>query len=410
MKKTILLAYLLCLSLFHLDAQVTIGSEIKPNAGALLDLKQYDDTEAINGGRNATKGLLSPRVFLSNANSMSDLNIPTNEYEIHTGLTVYNVNQCLDYGTTNSKGIYVWNGKNWEKLGRKSQSELVFEYTDSRNGEVYLYRKFGDAGTWMLENMRATTYDQGGDAPQLGLPQTHIADYYVKLYAYPSSSSNGDGIDQTLYKMLPAIGLLYSWAAATNNENIPENNSQPENQGQLTIGSTIGANEVENVVSPGNGKGRVQGICPTGWHIPSDREWNELEKELTINASKYSTNTDSQWEEAWEISTTNRGNSGLTLKTPCLPPGISSDLAIGKSFPAAEGGFCLFVTGYYHAGNKRFTDYGNGGFYFCSSSGPETSGSKVAFNRSLDKYTPFVYRAPGGLRNNLMPVRCKKDD
>ncbi len=44
-------------------------------------------------------------------------------------------------------------------------------------------------------------------------------------------------------------GLLYTWAAAIN-------------------GSTTEMN---------------QGVCPTGWHIPSNNEWSELENYLINN-------------------------------------------------------------------------------------------------------------------------------
>ena len=35
----------------------------------------------------------------------------------------------------------------------------------------------------------------------------------------------------------------------------------------------------------------VQGICPNGWHVPSDAEWNELEDYVSNHPSQYFSNS-----------------------------------------------------------------------------------------------------------------------
>lgn len=101
------------------NAQVTIGSEDKPKTGVLLDLKQYSDNEATAGGRNADKGLGMPRMKLTQLNNLSDLGLELTDNESHVGLLIYNINQCLDYGMSNTKGLYVWDGNMWQKSGKK---------------------------------------------------------------------------------------------------------------------------------------------------------------------------------------------------------------------------------------------------------------------------------------------------
>lgn len=398
------------LSTASVRAQVTIGSDNPPNKGAMLDLKEYEDETALSGGRNAARGMMMPRIRLTDLNSMSDLSIPANEYLEHTGLVVYNLNQCLDYGVTDSKGLYVWDGKKWIRLGKKSQSPEVFEFVDNRdpaNPETYLYRKFGDAGTWMLENMRAKIYQQGGTPPTLGIVTPPSADPIQKLYAYPGLS--GNGTSTTYFDMLPEIGLLYNFAAVTNNENIAV--PARVNQGQV-VGAVPGPNEVENAVA----SGRVQGICPNGWHVPSDREWNMLEKELATYPEKYSTNSGTYWDPAWETGETNRGNGtyGDTMKTPCLPPGMSGS-AIGKSFPASQGGFNLYLTGFGSADSGALINYGGYAYLRTSSSSADTSSSsesvnvRASYHRSLGEVSAYVGRI-FSFQNNLMTVRCKKND
>lgn len=398
------------LSTVTVKAQVTIGSNNPPNKGAILDLKEYDDATARSGGRNAEKGLMMPRIRLSNLRSMVDLSISENEYTEHTGLMIYNLNECLDYGVTNSKGIYVWEGSRWTRLSKKSQSPEVFEFVDNRdpaNPETYLYRKFGDAGTWMLENMRAKIYQQGGTPPTLGIVTPPSTEPTQKLYAYPGRSGNGTS---TIYfDMLPEIGLLYNFAAVTNNENIAV--PARVNQGQV-VGAVPGPNEVENAIAGG----RVQGICPNGWHVPSDREWNMLEKELATYPEKYSTNSGTYWDPSWETEEINRGNGtyGDTMKTSCLPPGMPGS-ARGKSFPASQGGFNLYLTGFGSAASGALSNYGSYAYLRTSSSSADTSSSsegvnvRATYHRSLGASNSYVGRI-FSFQSNLMTVRCKKND
>lgn len=115
------LTLLLCVGSFSntLFSQVTIGSSIKPAVGALLDLKQKEDTESINGGQNSTAGLLLPRVELKEVNKLimgntviQDTDNDGDQYIKHTGLVVYN----MATNKTLCPGLYVWSGSEWDRL------------------------------------------------------------------------------------------------------------------------------------------------------------------------------------------------------------------------------------------------------------------------------------------------------
>lgn len=410
MKTNFLLRYILMpasalLLACTLQAQVTIGSDTKANNGALLDLKEYNDATATSGGRTADKGLGMPRISLKQLNSLTDLGLSASENSKHTGLMVYNTNQCLDYAMNDTKGIYVWDGSAWIKLGKKGLASFVHEYVDNRDPakpQTYLYRAFGEAGVWMLENMRATTYMQGGTPVQLGIISSPGAPYDQKMYVYPARS--GNGTSTYYYNLLPAMGLLYSWAAATNNENLPIDSRLEQQQ---VAGDIPGPNEVESAV-PG---GHVQGICPNGWHLPSDREWNELEEELTNYPERYSTITSMPaWTPGWDVTYNERGEHGKLLKTQCLPPGMS-DVAIGNSLPASEGGFNLYLAGFGYAYDGTLRNYGSYGYYRTSSSSVDSANDnyKTSWHRSLGQTMVGVNRI-NSFRNNMMSVRCKKDD
>ena len=61
------------------------------------------------------------------------------------------------------------------------------------------------------------------------------------------------------------------------------------------------SSDIVNSTSPSNPSG-VQGVCPGGWHLPSDSEWNELEIVLGMAASD-------------SINTSNRGVHASAMKS-----------------------------------------------------------------------------------------------
>jgi hypothetical protein len=99
---------LLLLPAVRAAAQVTIGADLPPTNGALLDLRTQATT---TDGVTANKGLLLPRVDLVNA-PISD-NWSTADSLNYIGLNVYNVNATAPYDC----GVYVWNRKRWEPVG-----------------------------------------------------------------------------------------------------------------------------------------------------------------------------------------------------------------------------------------------------------------------------------------------------
>lgn len=117
------------------------------------------------------------------------------------------------------------------------------------NGNVYKTVQIG-MQVWMAENLRTTHYTDGtlielvsGDSNWAGLTA------YQKAYCWYND-------DSTSYAQI--YGALYTWSAAMNGE--PGSNDTPSG---------------------------VQGICPTGWHLPSDAEWQNMEYFLSENGYNY---------------------------------------------------------------------------------------------------------------------------
>lgn len=410
MKKLILISLIsvLCfLSAARLSAQVTIGSGTEPVEGSLLQLKENDNSE-----NNSAKGLALPRVTLISSTIPTGKSLaqtidgtPTSEnwdMDQHIGLIVYNTNTCLN-NNGDAQGLYLWDGSQWQFIGVKKRSAEVKEYTDARDGEIYLYRKFGGAGEWMLENLRYVPKDADGYYNYI---HSSTGSFTNKYYAYcegnedPYIPANHPSANWTLYKK---NGLFYNWPAAINMGNgggletpDPGNTDQSQGQpGELTTG--------------------VQGVCPQGWHVPSDKEWNDLEREIYNNAHLYSTYTETEkntwtpWMPDWETTTnswrpqTATEAHGKAMKIPCQPYGSPYNYLIpGKSLSVEQGGFSIIMVGSSTHGYN--STYGVGGDFWSSSNKSTIDGwrRRIDFNRA--PVNRFALN-----KDRMFSIRCKKD-
>jgi len=126
-------------------------------------------------------------------------------------------------------------------------STFTLSVTDI-DGNTYGAVKIGNQ-VWMVENLKTTQYSNGSPIP-------YISDNIVwealietdKAYCW----YNNDVANKS------SLGALYTWAAAMN-----------------------------GAISSSSNPSNVQGVCPIGWHLPSDDEWTELETYLITNGYNY---------------------------------------------------------------------------------------------------------------------------
>lgn len=109
---------------------------------------------------------------------------------------------------------------------------------------VYEIAKIGNQ-VWMAENLKVTHYSDGTPIPLItsnaeweNLGDNNTDDAYC-FYDFDENSK---------------YGALYTWAAVMNGAGSSDSNP-----------------------------GGVQGVCPDGWHLPSDDEWKELEMYIGIS-------------------------------------------------------------------------------------------------------------------------------
>ncbi len=172
-------------------------------------------------------------------------------------------------------------------------------------GNSYNIVKIGSQ-VWMAENLRTTKYNDGTVIPLVNTNSSwDTLTSTSKAYCW----YNDDIANKTTY------GALYTWAAAMNG----------------VAGSTV------------NPSG-VQGVCPTGWHLPSDAEWNSLTTYLggaIYAGSKLKETGTTHWSAP---------NSDATNETgfTALPCGLRD--VVGTFFSIGEYSYWWTTTEYYTFG------------------------------------------------------------
>jgi uncharacterized protein (TIGR02145 family) len=298
------------------------------------------------------------------------------------GAIIYNTNP------TTGVGIYIWAGMQWILVG--SSQNILYD----AQGNDYTTGDFGAAGVWMTQNLRTTQkqYDGIADPLQAGTSLSDTQPYYT----YPTQGSTPT-IDK--FKANPDYGLLYNWVAAS--------------------GRTGSETDTEGLGTHLPGTTRYQGICPTGWYLPSDYEWSVLEREIATNPGRYSTQNDAYAGDDSDFFSITSGfrlgtNIGYTADgTPINPAcwgykmksmkpvvGSVNYKPRGVSHPCTENGFDVLLVGLVL--NGSVTSYGTTAIFWSSSSNAST-----AYTRSLtDNSTGVVLAAHDKRRQHS--IRCKK--
>ena len=206
---------------------------------------------------------------------------------------------------------------------------------------------------WMKENLRTTHYSDGTAIPAGSLTSSS-SPYY---YDYSSSSLT-----------LTERGYLYNWAAVMH-----------------------GASSSSAIPSG------VQGICPTGWHVPSDAEWTRL-TDYVSSQSEYYVCDDTSYIAKALASTNGWWNDGGLA--PCYPFDQSIIANNATGFGAMPAGYWSGIDGCNWAGIQ-------GNFWSATENYHAQTWSK-AWVRSLS-YTYATVNRSGASDDSGLSVRCLRD-
>jgi uncharacterized protein (TIGR02145 family) len=234
-----------------------------------------------------------------------------------------------------SNTVYYLKGYATNSKGTGYSTELnfltSFGTVNDYEGNVYQSVKIGEQ-VWTRENLKSTKY----------------ADGKVIKGVYPAG---GDELN------VPVFGRWYDWYAVMHGAGSSDSNPS-----------------------------MVQGVCPDGYHVPSDSEWLELEVFLGMPQEE-------------SITEGYRGNVAGKLKTPMfwMPSPEICDNSTG--FTALPAGFGELD------GKPNFKGYFWCGFYIATES---TDTSKVAARMFTGDYNG-IWRYSDSKKYGFS-VRCVKDE
>jgi uncharacterized protein (TIGR02145 family) len=162
-------------------------------------------------------------------------------------------------------------------------------------------------------------------------------------------------------------------------------------------GKTPGA-ERNNARGGTDVKGGGRGICPAGWHVPTDLEWAQLLDAVEENSMFTQRQAGTGW---WGVV------AGKKLKSPGTYVGVEHGdgrWADGAHRGTDEYGFSLLPAGYRRGNGSVFVTRGLAAAYWSSSVSRESD----AWCRNFYSSTAQVYRMSNA-RSYGFSVRCIKD-
>jgi len=215
------------------------------------------------------------------------------------------------------------------------------------DGNIYPTIEIGGQ-CWLTENLKVTRYRDGQSIAKLDNYRDWWTDKngafnlydHLQPFRYPTKTVESET------EMLEVFGYLYNFHAV----------SHPA------------------------------GLCPTGWKVPSDQDWQELEIALGLSPQE----ADERWHRG-----SNQG-SLLAGDNSWWPEGrLTADSEFGRS------GFRALPAGY----RRAYGDYGNLGTNANFWTSNEAN-DKNAFSREIYSGTEYIYRIVNIDKNNGHSVRC----
>jgi len=347
----------------------TVSFWIKPTTTSedIIDLDGGTHTIEVSGGTITATGFSSPTIYVDGSvSSMIDTDWHHVAITTATGFSASSLN--IGKETTYFDGTLA----NVRLFGRELSSTEINQQINQTK-PVTAWVKIGDQ-VWMQEYMNVgTKVDDPGStaiaaacAGNAGTVQTIGGiECYCTTTTYASCQRSGTGgtTQKYCYSNLEsncdANGALYEWQEAMD---LPAECAYTDCSAQINTPH--------------------QGICPTGWHIPTDTEWKTLEGQLGMSTAQQNTT-------GW------RGTKqGDKLKTVDKCTGSNNCSTSG--FSALLAGYRSVTGGFYDSGSYA---------YVWSSS--QTS-SSYAWRRYLFSGSSTIYRSTNGKYYGFS-LRCLKD-
>ena len=217
------------------------------------------------------------------------------------------------------------------------------------DGNVYNTVRIGEQ-CWMKENLRTTHFSDGtaiGTGPQSST---------IAPFRYPPLHHEGN---------VSTYGYVYNWLAVMN-----------------------GA--ASSCTNPSG----VQGICPIGWHVPSDDEWMQLTNYVG-SQSNYLCSNDPE-----KIAKSLAATTGWTDNSYTCNVGNMQNSNNATGFSAVPAGCYRYYSGYTYSG------FGYSAVFWSTTASSDTT----AINYFLEYQHSTLYRSNNGRKGDCFSVRCIRDN
>ena len=233
-------------------------------------------------------------------------------------------------------------------------------------GNIYNTVQIGDQ-CWTKENLRTTT------SPTTG---TYLISASGTDNTYTGKQARWYNNDSATYAPMN-YGLLYNWNAAVDTFNAAF--------GELSV-NTSSSNAVSVTFN-----GHRRGICPAGWHLPSDAEWTAMTNYVK-SQNEYLCDSNTSY-IAKALANSLLWNS--STNTCAVGNNLNSNNATG--FSAVPAGRC---------NGSSFYDAGSSAYFWSSSR--SVSYPDGAYDRALFDYRADVNRGRSN-ESSGFSVRCLRD-
>jgi uncharacterized protein (TIGR02145 family) len=302
---------------------------------------------------------------------------------------------CLEWQSSNEFTVSV--------VGPAATATLA-PYIDPRDGKMYQTVKMPDGKVWFAQNLNYTKdlYYNTASNVATGVPFTAPGSAKVAIGSYwcpPKAGSMASGGEAACN----LSGAFYTWETVMmlDGKYADETKTSTTWDEAWVSGNyySTGAPGATDKAKVNNARGG-RGICPPGWHVPTDYEWANLLDKVDGNTTFTVNQTDLGW---WGT------DAAVKLKSPATYTGTelgdgSWQFSSATSTGTNATGFNAVPAGYRHDSGTLFSSRGNNVSYWSSS----VSNNANVWYRYIYWNYAQVYRQIH-YRSNGFSVRCVRE-